>query len=611
MKCIHIEATTLPDAWFQAVYELLNSGRSYTIDRGSFEGDKRLQYDFFSCRIKNPGYPRDRQSLDDLTPKLPGQYNIPDPVAPGYVIDYLPYLLTGEEKEGESYTYGQRLTKSPIDIGLGHNYKVFKDILIQDEAIWNDDNIYYRESTDLNKRFLNQVELFIWIYKNIGHGTNQNVLQVAEPNDAVLQDPPCLRHIDTAIIDGKLHFYPVFRSWDLWCVDEETEILTTFGWKHIDNISEHDFVATLNQTTNKMEYCTIDGINIAPYIGDMMYIKTKRVDQLVTPNHRILHKYVSHSGNTRVVGNYQYSEAQKIIPKDGSFIPLTAQYSGGDRPIGNESKAALIGWILTDSYYKPNCNTIEIYQSESKYVDDIRNLLNGLGISFSESVSERTYYKIVDKIYPKGHKCKLVTFRISASDTRWIKNIVPDRRPTFSLLKSPLNERFAMFEAMIKADGTIRVGRNQTHSYIFWSKDKEKRDWFQLLAFSLGFNALINDKKGCVNISNKTESMIRRNHFDGTSLPIIKYSGRVWCVQTKNSNFVMRRNGKISITGNSGFPANLAAIQVLKEYMATEIGVEDGEMVVSSPKLHMYRYVWELAECIRGKTIEEFRSESN
>jgi thymidylate synthase len=42
------------------------------------------------------------------------------------------------------------------------------------------------------------------------------VLQVAQPDDMLLQDPPCLRHIDTRIQDGKLHFYPYFRSWDLW-----------------------------------------------------------------------------------------------------------------------------------------------------------------------------------------------------------------------------------------------------------------------------------------------------------------------------------------------------------------------------------------------------------
>ena len=45
----------------------------------------------------------------------------------------------------------------------------------------------------------------------------------------------------------------------------------------------------------------------------------------------------------------------------------------------------------------------------------------------------------------------------------------------------------------------------------------------------------------------------------------------------------------------AGFPSNLAAIQLLKEYMAGEIGVGDGELIALSKGLHLYEYSWELA----------------
>jgi len=45
----------------------------------------------------------------------------------------------------------------------------------------------------------------------------------------------------------------------------------------------------------------------------------------------------------------------------------------------------------------------------------------------------------------------------------------------------------------------------------------------------------------------------------------------------------------------AGFPSNLAAIQLLKEYMAEEIGVGDGEIIAMSKGLHLYEYSWELA----------------
>jgi thymidylate synthase len=46
----------------------------------------------------------------------------------------------------------------------------------------------------------------------------------------------------------------------------------------------------------------------------------------------------------------------------------------------------------------------------------------------------------------------------------------------------------------------------------------------------------------------------------------------------------------------AGFPSNLAAIQLLKEYMAGEIGVGDGEIIAMSKGLHLYEYSWELAK---------------
>jgi len=46
----------------------------------------------------------------------------------------------------------------------------------------------------------------------------------------------------------------------------------------------------------------------------------------------------------------------------------------------------------------------------------------------------------------------------------------------------------------------------------------------------------------------------------------------------------------------AGFPSNLAAIQLLKEYMSSEIGVGDGEIIAMSKGMHLYQYTWDLAQ---------------
>ncbi len=212
----NIPARDLGDAWFQTLFRILEKGSVHKIDRGSYAGQKRLEFDWVRVHIQHPG-------ARPLVPQIEAHFAIPNPVADDYLDDYISYLMTSELKEGESYTYGQRLTGYPIPYPT-MPFHVLNDtwqkILITEMDELKKLGIVYQKHpgavTSTNPFLLNQIELLIWTYKNKGERNNQMVLQVAHPSDMLLQDPPCLRHIDTRIQDGKLHFYPYFRSWDLW-----------------------------------------------------------------------------------------------------------------------------------------------------------------------------------------------------------------------------------------------------------------------------------------------------------------------------------------------------------------------------------------------------------
>lgn len=183
-----VEARDLPDAWFQCVYHIIDKGYTYTIDRGSYEGQKRLEFDYVTVHIKFPG-------VRPLIPDIPAALGIPNPVAPGYVEEYLPYLMTPSKQPNEQYTYGERLSGW-----------VWQEPLHYDGAM----PVFPREET------VDQIHEIIAMYKNGGFGTNQACMSVSLPSDVRLPDPPCLRLIDTRIRYGKLHFMVYFRSWDLW-----------------------------------------------------------------------------------------------------------------------------------------------------------------------------------------------------------------------------------------------------------------------------------------------------------------------------------------------------------------------------------------------------------
>lgn len=202
---VFVKATSLSDAWFQTLYKCVEQGREFKIDRGSFKGQKRLEFDHATIHILFPG-------TTPLLPKVNPLLGFPDPVEEGYLDDYLPYLMTGEEKRGEAYTYGQRICAAFMKDN--EFIKAHEETLLIPEF----DKLQQKEIIlpYIHGWIINQMELMIWTYKNKGHRNNQMILQVGKPSDALLQDPPCLRHIDTRIQDGKLHFYPYFRSWDLF-----------------------------------------------------------------------------------------------------------------------------------------------------------------------------------------------------------------------------------------------------------------------------------------------------------------------------------------------------------------------------------------------------------
>ena len=187
LKPVYIEAFDLDDAWIQGLSRILEYGYVYTITRGSYKGQKRLEFDFVTIRIKNPSH--------QIIPIIPEGSGIPAPTSMEYINNYLSYLLTGQKTETEDYTYGERLVDAKARV---------KQVLNGKEMV---------QEMPLE---VNQVEEVIKIYKTQGHGTNQAVMEIGMPSDIKLDDPPCLRLIDTRIRYGRLHFFPYFRSWDLW-----------------------------------------------------------------------------------------------------------------------------------------------------------------------------------------------------------------------------------------------------------------------------------------------------------------------------------------------------------------------------------------------------------
>ncbi len=210
-----VEARDLPDLWFQAIHGIQEKGRRFEIDKGSYSGQTRLEYDYFFGHVKNPGY---GSGTMEILPTIPAGIGLPNPVELSYIYggeghdrSYIEYIMTSRKEPGESYTYGERLTKAPLDENILRWRRDDNTNIVENRKI--DNRIIFEEN---GKLYLNQIEAIIDTYKKFGYRNNQMTLQVAQPSDIELKDPPCLRSIDTRIQDNTLHFHVYFRSWDLW-----------------------------------------------------------------------------------------------------------------------------------------------------------------------------------------------------------------------------------------------------------------------------------------------------------------------------------------------------------------------------------------------------------
>lgn len=204
IKSNFIKSKNLDDCYFQLLSTVMKEGRVNPIDTGSFAGAKRLEFDFVAGQIE---YPATRP----LAPIFPE--GVP-PVTTDEEIEkyFVNYIMDGTLGENEHYKYATWIS--------GGEYKI--------------PHFYmrgFRTTYGYWTIVPNQVEWIVKHYKEKGYGNNHCYITVGYPesnfaydmpykNEAERGTSPCLRGIDTKIIEegGKhylsLHVY--FRSWDLY-----------------------------------------------------------------------------------------------------------------------------------------------------------------------------------------------------------------------------------------------------------------------------------------------------------------------------------------------------------------------------------------------------------
>jgi len=346
----------------------------------------------------------------------------------------------------------------------------------------------------------------------------------------------------------------ISSRWGGQCVSEDTEALTSSGWKKYDEIKKTDEIATFNLQTGKIEFLKPEQISIFDYDGVLICLKNRIQEQLVTPNHKVVRKKFNSE-------KIEFIEAENLFRfKTPILLPIAAA-TGSTEEI-DDNLVKLCAWLAAEGTFSEGRGRVSIYQSEmnNRNCEEIRNCFRTLNLTWDET--KRTH---------GFSKAPVIRFRLGQASSRKIRQFMNSKKiPDFIGRLSSRQIRL-FIDTYVRGDGHIEENGRIRIS----TKDEAIRDQIQKLCALCCYGTT-----NCLRKQNKVWqiNIIRNAVTNITKLSRVRYKGKVWCPTTKNGTFIARRKGKVFITGNSPF-TNITFELKVPEDMKNEPVIYGGKAI--------------------------------
>ena len=339
----------------------------------------------------------------------------------------------------------------------------------------------------------------------------------------------------------------------LYCLDEETEILTQQGWKKDVEVGEN--IAAFDIKTGEILYTPALAKVRRPLNEDEFFcsIKTPSIDIRVTNKHRMVYD------NKRKAG-WKIKTAEELAEMtSGSYIPVSGQGKFRGVPL-SDSELSFIGWVMSDGTINPKNGQITITQGEHQpWLEEIQKTIDGCNFKYNRFKRKRdTQYKSnSDAIVWTISKGKP---RATHKNRRGWGDIEPYLSKDLSEKLSDMTER--QFDIFVKAlhlgDSSKQTGQDWTRrSYHISTGDKVFAERLQIMAIARGYRANIArhnynaNPLYVIHLKKIDRINIGQSYDDRPKWIKEKNTGEMcWCVETKQGTLVTRRKGKVSILGN-------------------------------------------------------------
>ncbi|MCX5726882.1 MAG: hypothetical protein NT030_06915, partial [Candidatus Saganbacteria bacterium] len=316
-----------------------------------------------------------------------------------------------------------------------------------------------------------------------------------------------------------------------YCVPTSAEILTKNGWKKYNEISIGDIALTYNIDTDRQEWQPIEDIAVFEFDGTLMKIENNYSKFLFTEDHRW--PVLDYIGRREIIRAYDLDTSNRI--------PLSRETEMSNESVLTSKEACLLGWIITDGYFRYKKDSFEamIYQKKTKTLNRIKRIFKDY--ITSESIHPTT-----------GVSC----LRISTKFTQKIKSLVKTKDDIPSVV-TRLNKKAlkAMYCAMIEAEAAIDSRNKGEPTIQFVQNNTGVLHAFQIICQLLNKPFSFKKHKNAAHYAGYVHQNNNLKVYKTTGYE--EYKGKIWCPKTKNSTWVMRQGGSVIITGNTWQRKNL------------------------------------------------------
>ena len=323
-------------------------------------------------------------------------------------------------------------------------------------------------------------------------------------------------------VRGLLQFYGANRT-GRWCLTGDHEVLTSDGWRRLDEWQGGP-IACWQPNGETVSFQTAEQVSF-DYDGLLYEYNDTRISQKSTPEHKM---YIKRA--------YRGEWAPDTVENMQAYRP-SIPFTGWRRSIPGQEHEKLRVLVMTqaDGHYTKD-GSIRYAFKKVRKIERCKRLLRQADIMYTKRshTDGRTVIQIPTREIPLW----LRQFRDKTFGS-WLFDESPD----------------VFFDELVYWDGY----QSAKNSVQYTTCNKTNADLVQAFAHMSGRAALMRVKHHAEQNENWNDVYVvdiwmtpKNSHEIRVKAEITDFSGKVYCAVTRTGYFLVRRNGKVWVTGNSG-----------------------------------------------------------